>query len=183
MGLGDLEKPAELWSVVKNKEGKEFPGILKCNSIKQLEEEEPELAGKLNDVFQKWYSETGKEAAEKLLTTFGKDGGYSYKHTDGNTYKFGKFNGQLTLTKLTGQGWGGKGKTFTFMRTDMVLLGKIDVVEKVIGGQGPNESWKISHVAGDTIANAIFLLERQSVYTPASTTKEKDKEKEQEDSE
>lgn len=185
MGLGDLEKPAELWSMVVSKEGKEYPNMHKCNSIKQLEEDEPELANALNSVFQKWYAETGKEAAEKLLTTYGKDGGYSYKHSDGNTYKFSKYQGQLQLTRMKGSSWTGAKKSFTFLRTDMVLLGKIDVVEKVIQGQGPNESWKITHVAGDAVATAIFLLERQSQYTPGIETKKEDvsKKDSEEDSE
>lgn len=186
MGLGDLEKPAELWSMIVGKDGREYPSMFKCNSIKQLEEEEPTLSNALNDVFQKWYKTVGEEAAEKTLTTYGKDGGYSYKHTDGNTYKFSKYNGQLQLTKIKGSSWSGKKGTFTFLRTDMVMLGKIDVVEKVIAGQGPSESWKITHVAGDSVATAIFLLERQSQYTPAATeTKKEDASKKdsEEDSE
>jgi hypothetical protein len=185
MGLGELEKPKELWTMIVGKDGTEYKNMFKCNSIKEFEEAEPKLSEVINTEFQKWYKETGEKAAEAQLTKSGKEGGWSYKHTDGNTYKLGKFNQQLQLTKITAGGWGGKGKSFTFMRTDMVMLGKIDVVEKVIGGQGPNESWKITHVAGDTVADSIFLLERQSTYTPAATTEKKDadkKEAEQEDS-
>jgi hypothetical protein len=184
LGLGDLEKPTELWSMIVGKDGKEYPNMFKCNSIKQLEEDEPELANALNGVFQKWYSDTGKEAAEKLLTTYGKEGGYSYKHSDGNTYKFSKYNGQLQLTKIKGSSWTGAKKSFTFMRTDTVKLGKIEIVQQTIDAQGVTDSWKITKVAGDTVADMIFLMERQAIFTPTSTsTTDKSKDADKKDSE
>jgi len=187
MGLGDLEKPTELWSMVVSKEGKEFPNMHKCNSIKQLEEDEPELANALNNEFQKWYRETGKEAAEKALTTYGKDGGYSYKHTDGNTYKFSKYNGQLQLTRMKAGSWGGGAKkSFMFMRTTTVRLGPVDTVKQTLDAQGTNDSWKITKVAGESMKDMIFLLEKQEQYVPQlASTEKKDatKEASQEDTE
>jgi hypothetical protein len=190
LGLGDLEKPAELWSVVVGNDGKEYPNMFRCNSIKQLEEDEPELSDALNKVFQKWYIDTGKEAADKILTTLGKDGGYSYKHTDGNTYKFGKYKGQLQLTRIKGGSWGGKKGTFTFMRTEAVRLGPVDIVNQTLTSQGPTDSWKITKVAGESMKDMLFLMEKQASYTPTTVTtttteKSKDatKEASQEDSE
>jgi hypothetical protein len=192
MGLGDLEKPAEIWSVVVGKDGKEYSNLFKCNSIKQLEEEEPDLANVLNSVFQKWYSETGKEAAEKLLNTFGKDGGYSYKHTDGNTYKFSKYNGQLQLTKIKGSSWSGGGKkgySYTFMRTEMARVVHIMEMAETLQNQGPTDNWKISKIAGESEKDFIFLMENQKQYTPSSglavteSRKDADKKDSEEDSE
>lgn len=188
MGLGDLEKPAELWSMVVTKEGKEYPNMFKCNSIKQLEEDEPELANQLNDAFQKWYKTTGEEAAEKLLNTFGKDGGYSYKHSDGNTYKFSKYNGQLQLTKLKGSSWGGakKGGTYTFLRTEIIRVVKVLEMDETLKNQGATDNWKITKIAGDDVKDFWFLMENQKQYSPTTVTTEskKDaKETVQEDSE
>lgn len=170
MGLGDLEKPTELWSMIVGKDGREYPSMFKCNSIKQLEEEEPTLSNALNDVFQKWYKTVGEEAAEKTLTTYGKDGGYSYKHTDGNTYKFSKYNGQLQLTKIKGSSWSGKkGTSYTFMRTEMARIVRIVEMAETLQNQGPTDNWKTTKIAGETEKDFIFLMENQKPYVPITT--------------
>jgi hypothetical protein len=190
MGLGDLEKPAELWTMIVGKDGTEYKNMFKCNSIKEFEEAEPELSNKINSEFQKWYAATGKDAAEAQLAKSSKEGGgYPYKHTDGITYRLSKFNGQLQLTKIKPSSWGGKGgKSFTFMRTEAVRLGPVDVVNQTLQSQGPNDSWKITKVAGEAMKDMIFLLEKQGSYVPtmANTTESKKdvtKEASQEDTE
>jgi hypothetical protein len=184
LGLGDLEKPAELWTMIVGRDGREYKNMFKCNSIKEFEDADPKLSETINTEFQKWYNETGKEAAEAQLTKTGKEGGYSYKHTDGNTYKLGKFNGQLQLTKITAGGsWGGKKGTFTFMRTEAVRLGPIDIVNQTLQSQGPTESWKITKVAGEAMKDMIFLMEKQAQYTPSAATTETKKDADKKDTE
>jgi hypothetical protein len=188
LGLGDLEKPAELWTMIVGKDGTEYKNMFKCNSIKEFEDAEPKLSETINTEFNKWYAATGKEAAEAQLTKMGKEGGWSYKAADGNTYKLGKFNNQLQLTKIKAGGWGGKKGTFTFMRTEAVRIGPVDVVNQTLQSQGPTDSWKITKVAGESMKDMLFLMEKQVQYVPqlASTTESKkdaDKKDTEEDTE
>src|ERR1041385_171510 len=187
MGLGQLAKPKELWTVVKGKDGKEYPNILRCNDLELLDVQEPELSQLLTDKFNDWVADVGHDDAEKKLGDWsGKDGGFQVKHTDGATYKFirGK-DGNLQLSKVLPYKGGfrkGGGYGAVPMRTTEVKVGPIDVVSQTISNQSDTDNWEVKYIKSDNTGD-FFLMENKQPYTPKSATPAAAEKKEEESDE
>jgi hypothetical protein len=186
MGLGQLAKPKELWTIVKGKDGKEYPNILRCTDFDLLDEQEPELSKLLTDKYNEWVFQVGADDAEKKLADWsGKDGGYQIKQGE-VTYKFirGK-DGNLQLSKMLPYKGGfrkGGGYGAVPMRTTVVKVGPIDVVSQTISNQSDTDNWEVKYIKSDNTGD-FFLMENKQPYTPKSATPAAAEKKEEESDE
>lgn len=167
MPLSSTTTTGELWSPVTNKTtGQVYKNIEQCNDVDRFTDENTELSTLLDEKLQVWLK--ADPGNPDKFTQFKE--GFSYKHTDGYTYKMVKYNNQLRLSRVktwTGGAGGGARRAFTYMRTTEFKVGRVEDVASIINNQGPDDSWRITYMSTDAKGDK-FMMENLRQYTPGA---------------
>lgn len=179
------KQAVELWTPVMNKStGKPYAGLERCSSLEKLEQEDKALSDTIDAELNKWMDQD-QEAHQKELNDFKK--GFTYKHTDGYTYKLIQFdNGNYSLSRSKPFAGGARrGFTPLQLKTVSVQIVRTEQVATLINDQQPNDNFEVIPLQADQKGDRFMLLLKKP-YIPSlesGNTNAKEEAKSEEDNE